>query len=129
MASDTRRAIGWLAILESPFWERIRKHKPSAMLISVLYAIVIGPSSNRCWWLAGWSSKLIDAVEEVLSESDKVQLDGMLIQPWLRSEIHCFDGSGIDNEWGPRNKMKHKRRIVGPPIAYFSVPSLTFPLM
>ncbi|KAL4905481.1 hypothetical protein BDW74DRAFT_177849 [Aspergillus multicolor] len=74
-ADDMRRPLGWPALAESPFWERVRKHKLTALLIFLHYAIILAYYELRAWWMEGWSDRLVDAVNQVLATQDKNRTD------------------------------------------------------
>ncbi|KAI9375671.1 hypothetical protein BJX61DRAFT_92765 [Aspergillus egyptiacus] len=65
-ACDMRKPLGWPALIEAPFWERVKRHKPSALLILMHYAIISGYYELRAWWIEGWSEKLVAAVQRAL---------------------------------------------------------------
>ncbi|KAL4998908.1 hypothetical protein BDV10DRAFT_200919 [Aspergillus recurvatus] len=74
-ANDMRRPLGWPALAETPFWERVRKHKPAALLIFMHYAILLAYYELRAWWMRGWSERLVGAVNDVLVKQDKTRSD------------------------------------------------------
>ncbi|RAH75755.1 putative Zn(II)2Cys6 transcription factor [Aspergillus japonicus CBS 114.51] len=86
IACDIRSVIGWPAVLDDTFWARIRAYKPVAMLILVHYCMLLDTCKNH-WWIAGWSGRLIKAVERVLPDSEKRRLDWATHITWIRDEI------------------------------------------
>ncbi|RDW68968.1 Zn(II)2Cys6 transcription factor [Aspergillus mulundensis] len=72
---DMRRPLGWPALAESPFWERVRKYKPTALLIFLHYAVLLAYYELRAWWMEGWSDRLVGAVNQVLDKQDKNRPD------------------------------------------------------
>ncbi|KAL4790516.1 hypothetical protein BDV19DRAFT_382271 [Aspergillus venezuelensis] len=62
-ASDMRQPLGWPALVDTPFWERVRRRKPSALVILAHYAIILAHYEGRAWWLGGWVGRLLSAVE------------------------------------------------------------------
>ncbi|KAL4813859.1 hypothetical protein BDW67DRAFT_192630 [Aspergillus spinulosporus] len=74
-ANDMRRPLGWPALAETPFWERVRKHKPAALLIFMHYPILLAYYEPRTWWMQGWSERLVGAVNHVLVKQDKNRPD------------------------------------------------------
>ncbi|KAL4912915.1 hypothetical protein BDW62DRAFT_206066 [Aspergillus aurantiobrunneus] len=74
-ARDMRQPLGWPALIEPPFWERVRARHPSALLILMHYAIILGYYELRAWWMQGWSERLVGAVERVLVREDKGSYD------------------------------------------------------
>ncbi|KAL6229227.1 hypothetical protein BDW75DRAFT_108251 [Aspergillus navahoensis] len=74
-ANDMRQPLGWPALAEAPFWERLRKHKPAALLIFMHYAIILAYYELRAWWMQGWSERLVGAVNHVLNKQDKNRSD------------------------------------------------------
>ncbi|KAL4964029.1 Zn(II)2Cys6 transcription factor [Aspergillus stella-maris] len=65
-AYDMRQPLGWPALVDTPFWERVRRRKPSALVILAHYAVILALYEGRAWWLRGWAGRLLDAVEGVL---------------------------------------------------------------
>ncbi|KAL4990777.1 hypothetical protein BDW68DRAFT_27254 [Aspergillus falconensis] len=74
-AHDMRQPLGWPALAEASFWERVRKHKPTALLILMHYAIILAYYELRAWWMQGWSERLVGAVNQVLIKQDKNRSD------------------------------------------------------
>ncbi|KAL4953203.1 hypothetical protein BDW69DRAFT_200340 [Aspergillus filifer] len=69
-ASDMRQPLGWPALVDNPFWERVRRRKPAALVILAHYAIILALYEGRAWWMGGWASRLLGAVEGVLGGMD-----------------------------------------------------------
>ncbi|KAL4804729.1 hypothetical protein BDV18DRAFT_161819 [Aspergillus unguis] len=67
-ARDMRMPLGWPALVEAPFWARVKAHKPPALLILMHYAVVLACYEDRTWWMVGWSGRLLDSVRRVLGE-------------------------------------------------------------
>ncbi|KAL4972048.1 hypothetical protein BDW66DRAFT_163215 [Aspergillus desertorum] len=63
------------SLAETPFWERVRKHKPAALLIFMHYAIILAYYELRAWWMQGWSERLVGAVHRVLAKQNKNRSD------------------------------------------------------
>jgi hypothetical protein len=69
--SDTTIAAGWPAIVEDSFWSRLRSHEPIPILIFAHYALLLQLFENGCWWMTGWSERIIQAAEQALTTIGK----------------------------------------------------------
>lgn len=70
--TDYRRpAAGWVAQVGDEFWTRLRRHEPPALLVFAYSSLLSRASEHECWWLAGWSERVIMDCASVLSEEDK----------------------------------------------------------
>lgn len=65
-ARDMRLPLGWPALIDGPFWDRVKGHRPSALLILVHYAVLLAWFEERAWWMGGWSGRLVAAVGRVM---------------------------------------------------------------
>ncbi|KAL4874934.1 hypothetical protein BJY04DRAFT_202932 [Aspergillus karnatakaensis] len=63
-----RLPLGWPAVVDNGFWERLRRHSPTALLILMHYCIILRYYEHRAWWMEGWSEKLFVAVERALDQ-------------------------------------------------------------
>lgn len=72
---NMKSAPAWPANVEDSFWIRLRAHEPVSLLIFAHYALVLRYCEDCWWWMAGWSDRVIQAVDEALSSCDKVSLD------------------------------------------------------
>ncbi|KAE8153277.1 hypothetical protein BDV25DRAFT_169167 [Aspergillus avenaceus] len=86
-SSPMRHAMGWPAMIEGSFWHQVRKHRPVALLTFMHYAMLLGHFNLSTWWVKGWSDGLIKAVEDVLTESEKGELEWDMHATWVRSQI------------------------------------------
>ncbi|KAL4864282.1 hypothetical protein BDV12DRAFT_189021 [Aspergillus spectabilis] len=90
---DMRLPLGWPAVVDNGFWERLKRHSPTALLILMNYAIILRYYELRAWWMEGWSERLLGAVEGALAQVDGVR---------DRYDWGLITGS----VWGEISKMK-----------------------
>ncbi|KAL4924982.1 uncharacterized protein BDV17DRAFT_284302 [Aspergillus undulatus] len=83
-ASDMRQPLGWPALVEAPFWDRVRRRKPSALLILMHYAIILAYYERRAWWMENWSETLVGAVQEALKEHEECRSYSWAFPLWIR---------------------------------------------
>ncbi|KAF4463665.1 Zn2 Cys6 DNA-binding [Fusarium albosuccineum] len=67
----TRAAAGWMASVDEGYWARLREHQPHAVLIFAYNALLSYATDHECWWVMGWSERILVACSEVLSPVDK----------------------------------------------------------
>jgi hypothetical protein len=67
----TRSAAGWMASVDEDYWSHLREHRPHAVLIFAYNSLLTYASEHECWWLVGWSERILLACSEVLSPVDK----------------------------------------------------------
>jgi hypothetical protein len=90
---DMRLPLGWPAVVDNGFWERLKRHSSTALLILMHYAIILRYYELRAWWMEGWSERLLVAVEGALAQVDSVR--------------DRYDwGLIIGSVWGEISKMK-----------------------
>ncbi|KAM5360089.1 hypothetical protein ACJZ2D_014000 [Fusarium nematophilum] len=66
-----RSAASWMASVDEDYWARLRDHRPLAVLIFAYNSLLAYTSEHECWWLVGWSERILLACREVLSPRDK----------------------------------------------------------
>ncbi|KAF2111483.1 hypothetical protein BDV96DRAFT_582242 [Lophiotrema nucula] len=70
-ADHTRSAAGWMASVGEDYWARLRGHHPHALLIFAYSCLLAYASEHACWWLTGWSERILLACSKALSPADK----------------------------------------------------------
>lgn len=70
--TDLRRsAARWVASVDDAYWGRLRWNDPHALLVFAYSCLLSLASERECWWLAGWSERVLLACSDVLSPADK----------------------------------------------------------
>lgn len=70
-ADHTRLAAGWMASVGEDYWVRPRNHHLHALLVFAYSFILAYVSERECWWLAGWSERILLACSETINPADK----------------------------------------------------------
>lgn len=68
---QTRAVAHWMASVGEDFWSRLRSHHRYALLVFAYSSLLAWVSENECWWVAGWSERIMQACSETLSSDDK----------------------------------------------------------
>ncbi|KAL5343995.1 hypothetical protein BJX70DRAFT_352363 [Aspergillus crustosus] len=84
-----RLPLGWPALVGNAFWERLKRHLPTALLILMHYAIILRYYELKVWWMEGWSEKLLVATEAALAnvEGAKDRYDWGLMSGCVWGEV------------------------------------------
>lgn len=61
-----RLAATWMASVANDYWARLRDHCPDAVLVFAYSTILISPLENKCWWMTGWSRRILQACSSIL---------------------------------------------------------------
>lgn len=70
-ADHARSAANWMASVDEQYWVRLRNHEPYALLVFSYSSLLIRASEHDCWWMTGWSERILRACDEVLSPKEK----------------------------------------------------------
>ncbi|MAD82234.1 MAG: hypothetical protein CL912_04665 [Deltaproteobacteria bacterium] len=71
----SRLAATWMASVEDDYWTRLRDHHPDAILVFAYSTLLIRASEHECWWVSGWSKRILQACGDVLSPEVKMTID------------------------------------------------------
>ncbi|KAF1953070.1 hypothetical protein CC80DRAFT_478475 [Byssothecium circinans] len=67
----TRSAANWMASVEDDYWLRLRNHQPHALLVFAYSTLLVRASERGCWWMSGWSERILRACSDVLGAEEK----------------------------------------------------------
>ncbi|KAL2069250.1 hypothetical protein VTL71DRAFT_15588 [Oculimacula yallundae] len=67
---DVRTVVSWPCIIEE-VWSRFRANETAAHFLLAHYAMLLERYEGLWWWINGWSTRILNAVERVLSDADK----------------------------------------------------------
>jgi len=70
-----RLAVTWMATIADDFWVRLRSYNPHALLVLAYSTLLVYASGNKCWWMSGWSERILRACGEVLSPGVQSTID------------------------------------------------------
>lgn len=71
---DTQLVASWPAIVSEEFWARVNRHEPGAVVIFAHYAMLLQYYEHEYWWMSGWSSNILKAVDCTLTDAQKDHL-------------------------------------------------------
>ncbi|KAK3368379.1 hypothetical protein B0H63DRAFT_75701 [Podospora didyma] len=67
---NNRLAAAWIARVGDDYWARLRGGQPHAVLVFAYSALLVRASEHECWWMSGWSERIMRACRrEVMSSS------------------------------------------------------------
>ena len=70
-----RLAATWMASVEDEYWARLRNHHPEAILVFAYSTLLIRASEHECWWVSGWSKRILQACGDDLGAEVKLKID------------------------------------------------------
>jgi hypothetical protein len=70
-SDQIRLAAEWMAAVDEEYWARLRDHQPYSILIFAYSCLLAYAAEHECWWMAGWSERILVACSENLSSVDK----------------------------------------------------------
>lgn len=82
-----RLAAIWMASVEDDYWARLRDHQPDAILVFAYSTLLIRASEHECWWVSGWSERILQACSDIMSHDVKATIN------WNTHEHHIRSGA------------------------------------
>ncbi|KEY71264.1 hypothetical protein S7711_02370 [Stachybotrys chartarum IBT 7711] len=79
-ADHMRSSAGWMASVGEDYWARLRSDQPYSILVFAYSCLLAYASEHECWWMTGWSERILLACSEKLSPADKELVE------WARHE-------------------------------------------
>jgi len=70
-----RLAATWMASVEDVYWSRLRDHQPYAVLVFAYSTLLVRASEHECWWMSGWSERILRACSDIMSPQEVVTVD------------------------------------------------------
>jgi len=61
-----RLAAAWMASVDGSYWARLRDNQPHAVLVFAYSTLLIRASEHECWWISGWSERVLQACSAIL---------------------------------------------------------------
>jgi len=86
-SDHNRLAATWMASVEDDFWAHLRDHNPEAVLVFCYSTLLIRASEHECWWMSGWSERILQACSSIMSPEEKAGID------WGRHEHRIRAGA------------------------------------
>ena len=83
----SRVAATWMASVEDDYWARLRDHHPDAILVFAYSTLLIRASEHECWWMSGWSRRILQACSDIMSLEVKATID------WVNHEHRIRAGA------------------------------------
>ncbi|RFU82167.1 zn2 cys6 dna-binding [Trichoderma arundinaceum] len=71
----SRLAATWMASVEDGYWARLRDHQPHAVLVFAYSTVLIRASEHECWWMSGWSERILRACSGIMSPHEAATVD------------------------------------------------------
>jgi len=62
-----RLAAAWMASVDDGYWARLRGNQPHAVLVFAYSTLLVHASEHECWWISGWSERILRACSDVMS--------------------------------------------------------------
>jgi hypothetical protein len=62
-----RLAAAWMASVDDDYWARLRGNQPHAVLVFAYSTLLVRASEHECWWISGWSERILRACSDVMS--------------------------------------------------------------
>jgi hypothetical protein len=72
---NNRLSAAWMASVEDDYWGRLRDHHPDAVLVFSYSTLLICASEHECWWMSGWSGRILQACSDIMSPEVKETID------------------------------------------------------
>lgn len=66
-----RLSAVWMASVEDDYWARLRDRHPDAVLVFSYSTLLIRASEHECWWMSGWSERILKACSDIMSPEIK----------------------------------------------------------
>jgi hypothetical protein len=66
-----RLSAAWMASVEDGYWARLRDRQPDAVLVFSYSTLLIHASEHECWWMSGWSGRILLACRDIMSPEVK----------------------------------------------------------
>ncbi|KAF2006637.1 hypothetical protein P154DRAFT_615352 [Amniculicola lignicola CBS 123094] len=70
-----RLAAIWMASVEDGYWARLRDHQPHAVLVFAYSTLLVRASEHECWWISGWSLRILRACSDIMSLQEVATVD------------------------------------------------------
>lgn len=96
MPDDVRLGPAWISTLEDAFWNRLRSREPLAILIFAHYSLLLQISHGLCWWMVNWPQKVIQAVEQELTSTERAALDWVVPLKNLQYALEELSGQPVE---------------------------------
>ncbi|KAH7308744.1 hypothetical protein BKA65DRAFT_469511 [Rhexocercosporidium sp. MPI-PUGE-AT-0058] len=71
---EVRTLVAWPCLIDEEVWSRFRAKEPKALFVLAHYAMLLERYERQWWWISGWSERILTAVGQVLSNTDKEAL-------------------------------------------------------
>ncbi|KAF2864998.1 hypothetical protein BDV95DRAFT_269433 [Massariosphaeria phaeospora] len=80
-----RLSAAWMASVEDDYWTRLRDRHPDAVLVLAYSALLIPASEHECWWMSGWSRRILQACSDILSQEVNKEIDWVYHERRIRA--------------------------------------------
>ncbi|GAB1309934.1 Zn2 cys6 dna-binding [Madurella fahalii] len=70
-----RFAAAWMASVEDDYWARLRDNQPHAVLVFAYSTLLVRASEHECWWIWGWSERILRACSDIMSLQEVATVD------------------------------------------------------
>jgi hypothetical protein len=78
-----RLAATWMASVDDGYWARLRDHHPDAILVFAYSTLLIRASEHECWWVSGWSGRILLACSAIMSVEVKTTINWIKHKTWI----------------------------------------------
>ena len=87
-----RLAANWMASAEDDYWARLRDHHPHAVLVFAYSSLLVRASEHECWWMSGWSERILRACSDVMSQQEGATVDWSYHEHRIRAKANELAG-------------------------------------
>ena len=70
-----RLAASWMASVGDDYWTRLRDNQPHAVLVFAYSTHLVRASEHQCWWISGWSERILRACSDILISQEAATVD------------------------------------------------------
>ena len=71
---DVRTVVAWPCLIDEEIWDHLRHKQPFSLLLLAHYAMLLERYEAQWWWVNGWSRRILRAVGDEMSDTDKTAL-------------------------------------------------------
>jgi hypothetical protein len=83
----SRLAAIWMASVDDDYWARLCDHQADAILVFAYSTLLIRASEHECWWVSGWSERILQACTDMMSIETQTAIN------WADHEHHIRAGA------------------------------------
>ena len=84
-SDHSRLAATWMASVKDDYWARVRSHYPDAILVFAYSTLLIRASEHECWWMSGWSGRVLLACSDIMNPEEKATVNWVYHEHRIRA--------------------------------------------